>query len=60
MKSTEANHAIHCTVEDCRYHTGTEDYCSLDCIHVASHEQNPSDEKCVDCKSFACKHGGMC
>lgn len=60
MKQNEINRAIHCSVEDCRYHCGSENYCSLDSIHVAAHEQNPSDEKCVDCKSFACKHGGMC
>lgn len=56
----EANYSIHCTVEDCRYHNGVENFCSLDSIRVAAHEENPSDEKCVDCKSFECKHSGMC
>lgn len=53
-----ANHAIRCTVRDCRHHNGQENFCSLDCIEVASHEKNPKDESCVDCRSFACKHGG--
>ncbi len=52
-----ANHSIHCTVRDCRYHHGDENYCSLDSIQVASHEMNPTDERCVDCRSFDCgKH----
>ena len=51
-----ANHCIKCTVHDCKYHSGDENFCSLDCIQVASHEKNPTDEKCVDCRSFECKH----
>ena len=56
-----ANHCIHCSVRDCKFHSGDENYCSLDSIEVASHEQNPTDERCVDCCSFECRHdGGMC
>ena len=51
-----ANHAIRCTVRDCRHHNGVQNYCSLDCIDVASHEKEPTDERCVDCRSFSCKH----
>ena len=50
-----ANHCIRCTVHECKYHSGKEDYCSLDSIRVASHEENPTDERCVDCRSFACR-----
>ncbi len=49
------NRSIHCTVEDCRHHNGSEDYCSLNRIDVAAHELNPTDERCVDCRSFDCK-----
>lgn len=57
FKDDHANHCIKCTVNDCKYHSGRENYCSLDCIEVASHEQNPTDERCVDCRSFECKSG---
>ena len=49
------NHCIRCSVKDCKYHGGDENYCSLDSIQVASHEKNPTDERCVDCRSFECK-----
>ena len=50
---------IHCTVKDCKYHKGDENYCSLDTINVATHESNPTDVKCVDCRSFECKRHGI-
>lgn len=56
FKDNYANHCIKCTVRDCKYHSGGENFCSLDCIQVASHEKNPTDEKCVDCRSFECRH----
>ena len=54
-----ANYSIHCTVRDCKYHKGDENYCSLDSIRISAHEKNPTDEKCVDCKSFSCKESGI-
>ena len=56
---TNVNHAIHCTVKDCKYHNGHENFCSLDAIHVATDEKCPKDEKCVDCKSFEVKSSGL-
>ncbi len=53
------NYSIHCTVKDCKYHNKDENYCSLDSVRIASNEQNPKDESCVDCKSFECEHGGL-
>ena len=47
-----ANYSIHCTVKDCRYHKGDENYCSLDSINVSAHEKDPKRVECVDCKSF--------
>lgn len=56
-----ANHCIRCSVRDCKYHNGDANYCSLDSIEVASHEKNPTDERCVDCRSFECRHDStMC
>lgn len=51
----KANNSIKCTVEQCKYHCGNEQYCSLDCITVGTHEANPEVCECVDCKSFAKK-----
>ncbi len=53
--SNNANNSIKCTVNECKYHCCDKDYCSLDCISVGSHEQNPEVCECVDCKSFAKK-----
>lgn len=54
-----ANYSIHCTVKDCRYHKGDENYCSLDTVNISAHEQNPTDQRCVDCSSFRCKGQSM-
>ena len=46
------NHCISCTVQQCRNHCGTENYCSLDRILVGTPEYNPTEDQCTDCKSF--------
>ncbi len=46
------NKSIKCTVENCRNHANTADYCSLDCITVGTHEANPTMDQCTDCLSF--------
>lgn len=46
------NSAIHCTVEQCRYHGCEGDYCTLNAIHVGTHEANPTMCECTDCQSF--------
>lgn len=53
-----ANYSIHCTVKDCKYHKGDENYCSLDTVNIGTHEQKPTDVRCVDCNSFECSHRG--
>ncbi|MBQ3118782.1 MAG: DUF1540 domain-containing protein [Clostridia bacterium] len=50
-----ANNSIKCTVEQCKFHCGNENYCSLDCISVGTHESNPEVCECVDCQSFSKK-----
>lgn len=46
------NKSIKCTVENCRNHANTANYCSLDCITVGTHEANPAMDQCTDCLSF--------
>ena len=59
FNENKPNHNIHCSVKACEFHCGDENYCSLNSIQVASHEKHPTDERCVACRSFACK-GGEC
>ena len=47
-----ANKCIECTVQSCAYHCDKENYCSLDRILVGTHEANPMQDQCTDCKSF--------
>ncbi|MBR6377622.1 MAG: DUF1540 domain-containing protein [Oscillospiraceae bacterium] len=46
------NHSIACTVEQCTHHCGRDNYCSLNQILVGTHEHNPTEDQCTDCKSF--------
>lgn len=48
----EKNTSIGCTVQQCKYHNKSEDYCTLDKIMVGTHEMNPKVPECTDCKSF--------
>lgn len=57
LNENKANHSIHCSVKGCEFHCGDENFCSLDEIQVASREKHPTDESCVDCRSFTCKNG---
>lgn len=50
-----ANECIKCTVQQCAYHCGSKNYCTLECIQVGTHEQNPTMDQCTDCQSFALK-----
>lgn len=50
-----ANHCIACTVEQCAHHCKNDNYCSLDRILVGTHEYNPTEDSCTDCKSFVKK-----
>ncbi len=52
---TNANRSIECTVNQCKHHCDTENYCSLSKIRVVTHEANPTEDKCTDCQSFVLK-----
>ena len=49
------NRSIQCSVEQCLHHCVNCDYCSLDKIHVGTHESSPSQKQCTDCQSFQAK-----
>ena len=51
-----ANKSIKCSVTQCSHHCGAENYCSLDCITVGTHEANPTRVECTDCESFRAKN----
>ncbi len=53
------NDHIRCSVTQCKHNMGTENYCSLNCITVGTHEQNPTVPECTDCFSFV-KRSGCC
>ncbi len=51
----KCNECIKCTVDDCRHHHNTKNYCTLPSIQVGTHGANPGMTGCTDCKSFAQK-----
>ena len=55
MGCNNANKSIGCTVYQCQYNCGTENYCTLVKINVGTHETNPSQIQCTDCESFKAK-----
>ena len=55
MSCEKCNKSIGCTVTQCMYHNGKENYCTLDHIMVGTHEANPTMSECTDCNSFKCK-----
>ena len=52
MEQCSANKCIECSVNQCRYHCGTQNYCSLQQIKVGTHECDPTMSQCTDCLSF--------
>ena len=51
----KANRSIACSVQQCMHHCGEQNYCTLDCISVGTHETNPTAVQCTDCESFRLK-----
>lgn len=52
MNCSNGNKSIRCSVEQCRYHCDTANYCTLETVSIGTHEANPTEKKCVDCNSF--------
>ena len=46
------NPHICCSVEQCVNNLCDEHFCTLDQVHIDTHESNPSVKECVDCASF--------
>lgn len=53
LNNSKINESIKCTVGECKNHAETQNYCSLNCITIGTHEANPTVDQCTDCKSFA-------
>ncbi len=49
---SNVNQSIKCTVQQCRHHANSQNYCTLSGITVGTHEANPTEKKCTDCESF--------
>lgn len=52
METKKKNSCIKCSVSQCKYNMENENYCTLDCISVGTHEPNPTVPECTDCNSF--------
>ena len=60
MDNKSPNPSIECSVKQCEYHCGNENYCTLNKVRIATHEANPTMCQCVDCESFvkkSCENG---
>ncbi|MFX0549542.1 DUF1540 domain-containing protein [Hathewaya histolytica] len=49
------NESIKCVVDECKYHSGNENYCTLNVIEVVKHEPQAKTTMCTDCGSFEAK-----
>ena len=52
MYEEHANHCIECTVTQCKNHCSAANYCALEKICVGTHESDPAEDQCTDCRSF--------
>lgn len=41
------NESIKCTVEQCKHHACSENYCTLNSISIGTHEPNPTVAECT-------------
>lgn len=46
------NDSIGCSVHECKFHSKSVDYCTLNQIKVVKHENMAKDVQCTDCGSF--------
>ena len=52
---SKINEGVKCSVSNCRHHAGSQNYCSLNCVSIGTHECNPTMDQCTDCLSFTLK-----
>lgn len=48
----QINNSIGCTVNECTYHSSSQNYCTLNHIDVVKHEATAKTIECTDCGSF--------
>ena len=48
----EKNDSIQCSIHNCVHHAEMWISCTLDRIHVGTHELNPTKKECTDCDSL--------
>ncbi|WP_180375497.1 DUF1540 domain-containing protein [Clostridium thermarum] len=46
------NDSIGCVVNECKFHAGNVDYCTLQQIKIVKHENRADTMQCTDCGSF--------
>ena len=51
----KANKSIMCSVDQCKFHCASENFCTLNTVSIGTHESNPTVVQCVDCESFKVK-----
>lgn len=51
----EKNPSIQCQVDECKYHSVNEDYCTLNNIMVGKSGQTATSKESTDCNSFDVK-----
>ena len=52
MNNKSCNTSIHCSVDTCAYHNGTQNCCSLDSIKVGCCDSAPTRCEGTECASF--------
>ncbi|SCY81568.1 DUF1540 domain-containing protein [Alkaliphilus peptidifermentans] len=48
----KANKNIGCTVNECKFHSKNDSFCSLDHINIVKHENKATRQETTDCGSF--------
>lgn len=51
----EINSSIKCQVDECKFHSGSQDYCTLNNILVGKNDARATSVENTDCKSFNAK-----
>ena len=49
------NRSIGCMVNECKFHSGEEQFCSLDKIQIVKHNNQANNIQQTDCGSFKVK-----
>jgi len=52
INTDQTNNSIGCNVTECKYHAGSQSYCTLTHIDVTKNKPNAECATCTDCSSF--------